>query len=122
MGADDRTDAVGGLLLALILGIAVAIAAPPPPSVPADLPARPPGVAAVALGWPISAECGDPAAWEALPRIGPARAAALAEHAAGGHLRAPPDLLQVPGIGIKMAALVAPRVAWTTAGPGAEEP
>lgn len=106
----ERASAVGGLFLALIVAAVVLWPRPEPPLELPTPPADP--VLAAGLGWPVPHDCGDPAAWRALDGIGPARAARLAEAAAAGRLRAPADLLQVPGIGSKLAARLEPRIAW----------
>ena len=105
--------ALGGLILALVLAPGLASGLLPPPPAPAP-PLEPPADAAVAaeLGWPIASNESDPAVWSSLAGIGPARARGLAEAAARGELLGPDDLLRVPGFGIKMAAVVADRVAW----------
>jgi len=105
---DRRTDALGLLILALLL-LTVTARSPVPPAVappaaPADVRAR------VGLGWPIPADCPDPTAWDVLPGIGPTRAARLAEAASAGALRAPDDLLRVRGIGTKMARALQPHI------------
>lgn len=106
----ERASAVGGLLLALIVA-GVVLWPRPEPSLEIPTPPEDP-VLAAGLGWPVPHDCGDPEAWQALPGIGPTRAADLAEAAAAGRLRAPADLLRVPGIGSKLAARLEPRIAW----------
>ncbi len=109
--------ALGGLILALLLLPGLARRAPPPPP-----PLEPPPWASAAadLGWPLAPGESDPAAWSSLPGIGPARARALADAARAGELQRPDDLLRVPGFGIKMAAVVAERVAWTSEEPSSK--
>mgnify|MGYP002633854212 CR=1 FL=1 len=112
MERDGRTDALGGLILALLLCVTLQAQAGPAPFVSA-LPALPDDPALqAAFGAPVSSNCDDPRAWEALPGIGPKRADLLADAARQGLLRQPDDLLRVQGIGIKMAAVLAPRVHW----------
>jgi hypothetical protein len=121
VGTVGRSDALGGLVLAVLI-VACAQIGTPAPSRPGDAPpARPSGAAAVALGWPIASDCAEARLWEALPAVGPQRAAALAAAAKAGVLRDPADLLRVPGIGIKMATALAPRVAWRQLGDGTRE-
>ena len=83
----------------------------PEPALELPTPPEEPALAA-GLGWPVPHDCSDAAVWQVLPGIGPARAADLAEAAAAGRLRAPADLLRVPGIGSKLAARLEPRIAW----------
>ncbi len=126
MDAQRDSDALGGLLLGLTLCVAFLVT-PGAPARISDTPAPRPSALldAVSLGWPIPASCGDPSVWDALPRVGPARAKALATEAGKGTLQRPADLLRVPGIGTKMAGLLAPRVAFPVddaAAGSAEEP
>ena len=106
-------DALGLLSLASLLCAALVLTAPkaerpqPPPTVDrltVSVPEQ------VVLGWPVPAGCPDPEAWEALPGIGPALGGRLARAAATGQLTSSADLLQVHGIGTKMAATLARRV------------
>lgn len=111
-GGPSRTT-VGSLLLALaLIGWGWR---QPPVAVDLSVPASASAATAVALGAPIAPTEPDPAAWDELPGIGPARAAALAELAAAGALRCPDDLLQARGVGSKTSAAVAGRVAWDAA-------
>ncbi|MCO4768785.1 MAG: hypothetical protein KDA24_02060 [Deltaproteobacteria bacterium] len=106
---------MGATVLGLILAVGILL---PSERVTAGFepPDQPDSIAdAVAIGWQIPATCADPLAWEALPAVGPSRAAVLSRAAADGALRSPSDLLQVPGIGIKMAALLTPRIRFPSA-------
>ena len=115
MDRDRRTDALGLLILSLLLHAAT----PRPSDAPAGAaPERPTALSAaeqVRLGWPIAADCADPDAWEALPGIGPALGTRLADAARRGALQRPDDLLRVDGIGTKMASALEPRVQFTPA-------
>lgn len=82
----------GDLLLAMLL-LTVTLAArlaPPPPSL--DEVTR-------AAAHQIDVTCATAAEWRSLPGLGAARAEALAEAARRGELRAPEDIMKVPGIG-----------------------
>lgn len=112
----QHSDALGGIVLALIL-LTAGLADGGVELIADDALSRPEDDSiAVSLGWPISPQCGEARVWEALSGIGAARAAALSGAASHGQLRVPADLLRVPGIGIKMAALLAPRVEWARPG------
>lgn len=122
MARVERREALGGLLLGLILaGVLAARPGPSPPTSPVLTPPDDP-ITAAAFGFPVPADCADPRVWEELPSVGPSRGGALAEAAASGRLREPGDLLRVPGIGTKMAALLAPRVAFPPRETPAGEP
>jgi hypothetical protein len=106
-------DALGLLMLAVGLCAALVLSAPgtePPQPPPRGDQLTISAAERVILGWPVPADCPDPEAWEALPGIGPALGGRLAEAAASGLLTSPEDLLQVHGIGTKMAAALARRV------------
>lgn len=123
MGIDNRDHALGGL----VLGIAVLCIVLAPlrehGGIDTKSLTRPDDpVTAAALGWPVLSTCGDPAVWRSLPAIGATRGQRLAEAASRGAFQGQGDLLQVPGIGIKMAALLAPRVSWIGSHPGACQP
>ena len=126
MDAQRDSAALGGFLLGLTLCVAFTVMPRNSVGIP-DTPApRPSDLGdAVSLGWPIPASCGEPSVWDALPRVGPARASALATAAGRGTLQRSSDLLRVPGIGPKMTALLTPRVAFPVddaAAGSAEEP
>ncbi|MEE2829907.1 MAG: hypothetical protein VX498_12020 [Myxococcota bacterium] len=121
MGGSRSSWTLGGASLGLSMSGVVLVTAwlgssqPPVPDfpVPAELPSS---HSAVLLGWPVACDEPDPAVWAALSGVGPVRGAALAELAVAGKLRSPTDLLRVRGIGIKMAAQIAPWVRWPSAG------
>lgn len=113
MDRDRRVDALGLLTLAIILCAGLALGAPvsePPQALPVLDPNTLSATDRVLLGGAIPANCGEPGAWEALPGIGPALGGRLARAAEAGRLLSPADLLQVHGIGTKMAATLARRV------------
>jgi len=112
MGREFR-DALGGAILALTLVVPLLLGGGAEPSSTDPLLRPQDDIVAVSLGWPVSPTCADVRVWEGLPGIGPVRAARLADAASRGQLRGPVDLLQVPGIGIKMATLLVPRVEWS---------
>ena len=113
MDAQRNSDALGGLLLGLTLFVALIVSSTDPAEIPETPAPRPSDlVDAVSLGWPIPASCGEPSVWDALPSVGPARARALAAAGRKGTLQRPSDLLRVPGIGLKITALLTPRVAF----------
>jgi len=122
MGDMDRQQALGGLVLGLIVAGIIALRGLPALHASAALTPPDDPVIAAAFGFPVAADCPDPRVWEELPSVGPARGRALADAAAAGLLREPSDLLRVPGIGTKMAALLAPRVAFPAREPPAGEP
>lgn len=64
------------------------------------------------FGWPISPTESDPRVWAQLRGVGPVLARRLARLAAQGRLLTPQDLLQVRGIGIKMASRLEAWVLW----------
>jgi hypothetical protein len=70
------------------------------------------------LGWPILASQTDPKIWAQLPGVGPVLAGRLAALAERGDLRSREDLLQVRGIGIKMADRLEPWIQWPQSGDG----
>ena len=115
MDPRDRDAALGLLVLSSFLLLRLLLPARPSPT--PEFPDRPAdAVAAAAFGFPLDASNPDPAAWRELPGVGPRLAQALALAASEGLLRGPDDLLRVPGIGIKMAADLAPRIRWTDPG------
>jgi len=65
------------------------------------------------FGWAIPATETDPTVWAQLRGVGPVLAGRIADRAALGFLRSPADLLQVRGIGIKMAHRLEPWVLWS---------
>jgi DNA uptake protein ComE-like DNA-binding protein len=81
--------------------------------------ALPPGAAALLFGQRLDPNHATPRALEALPGIGPARAAAIAREARARAFCAPEDLERVPGIGpLRRAALAG----WIEIGAGACTP
>lgn len=119
MDCDRRDPALGSLALALVLiavvGLGVAIGRGGPDPLPLDprvAPAGAPPATAAALGWPVRSDEPDPEVWEQLDGVGPALAGRLAAAAAEGALRKPEDLLQVRGIGARMADDLAPSIEW----------
>lgn len=120
---DPRRDhALGALLLALVLiassGVVALFSGAGPAPVPLDATAAPPNtpaIAAVALGWPVRSDQGDPEAWEQLPGVGTVLAGRLSMAAGEGALESPEQLLRVRGIGATMAADLAPRIEWVVA-------
>jgi hypothetical protein len=67
------------------------------------------------FGWPISSTESDPRVWAQLRGVGPVLARRLARLGAQGTLLTPRDLLQVRGIGIKMASRLEAWVLWPPA-------
>ena len=67
------------------------------------------------FGWPISPTESDPRVWAQLRGVGPVLARRLARLGAQGRLLTPRDLLQVRGIGIKMAGRLEAWVLWPSA-------
>ena len=75
----------------------------------------------VAFGGLVEAWEADPAVWLELSGVGPTLSGRLAAAASRGELRRPDDLLQVPGIGVRMAAMLAPSIRWDGRGPGSQQ-
>ena len=123
MGGRRPARPLGGAFLGLTMSGAVLVAAlagsntRPCPEFPSPSSLSSPRSAAL-LGWPMARDEPDPAVWATLPGVGPVRASRLAELAVAGKLRSPADLLQVRGIGIKMAARIAPWIRWPAAKDG----
>jgi len=67
------------------------------------------------FGWPVEASEPEVRVWAQLPRIGPVLAGRLVALAERGVLRSPADLLQVRGIGFKMASQLEAWVRWPEA-------
>ncbi len=123
-----REGAVGAVLLA---GLLLAAAAPPmaPPVDDCPRPARvsgrreqirceggggpPEGAVRLLYGLRLDAARAAVSDLEALPGIGPARAAALARARERAPLCGPADLLRVPGIGPVTVRRLAPRLRFT---------
>jgi hypothetical protein len=126
MDAGRDEAALGALLLAVVLILPVALpeararAAGAPALAPLQADAPPAGAGplqAAAMGWPVACDESDPNVWERLDGVGPALGGRLARAAADGAIQAPSDLLQVHGIGVRMAGVIGPRLAC-----GAEPP
>ncbi len=119
MDRDRRDAALGALALALVLILSAGVGrlASVPRVAPTSLDASAPPVGtsrctAAALGWPVRSDEADPCPWEQLDGVGSTLGARLAGAASQGALRAPEDLLQVRGIGARMAADLAPHITW----------
>lgn len=91
--------------------LALALAAPGRPPPPRTAGPAPGGAAGLLFGRPLDPNRAAPAALEALPRIGPARAAAIAAAREGAPFCRLEDLLRVPGIGPHTLAAAAPGLA-----------
>jgi DNA uptake protein ComE-like DNA-binding protein len=90
--------------LAVAIGLA-ALALRPPSATPSGVvPAEVPGPAALLFGRPIDANAADRATLEALPGVGPGRAAAWIEERSKRPFCGPADLERVKGIGPKTRA------------------